>query len=94
MTDWTNHQWNKHILPQKLKWFCVNCQHYVTDHVPEDILEDAAEKGFNISPYIRECRKCDCMMYEKPDVAPDDNDSAEFIREYKRLLKELGLRRA
>ena len=34
------------------------------------------------------------MMYEKPDVAPDDNDSAEFIREYNRLLKELGLRRA
>ena len=81
-------------MSQQLKWICTECQHYVTDHISEDILKDAAEKGFSINPYIGGCRECDCMMFERADVAPDDKKSAEYIKEFNSLIKEMGLRRA
>ena len=81
-------------MSQQLKWICTEGQHYVTDHIPEDILKDAGEKGFSVTPYIGGCRECDCMMFERADVAPDDKKSVEFIKEYNSLIKEMGLRKA
>jgi len=80
-------------MPRELKWFCANCQHYATDHVPEDIEEQALKKRFSgkvtlDSRYFSECRKCDCMMFEKADVAPDDKDSVDALwKKYGRGIK-------
>tara|TARA_Y100001951_G_C11262231_1_gene253245 strand:- start:519 stop:827 length:309 start_codon:yes stop_codon:yes gene_type:complete len=82
------------ITNQKLKWFCVKCHHYVTDHVPEGIVEEASQKGFNISPYVGVCNKCECSDFEMDDAPPSDKDAVAFVKDYNKLVKDLGLWKA
>ena len=36
----------------KLKHYCMECHHYITEHVEEKYLKSCGENGQSISPYI------------------------------------------
>ena len=80
----------------KLKHYCMECHHYITEHVEEKYMKSCGENGQSISPYIDKCLKkgCECEKYVQPDIIPSVRDTAAYLKDFNYLIKKMGLVRA
>lgn len=86
---------NYYVNLAKLKHYCVECGHYITMHVEKGYLESCSKHNVGISPYVDKCLQegCKCEKYVQPDSTPTARDTAEYLKEYNKIMKKYGLRR-
>ena len=88
----------------ELEHYCMNCQHYLTEHIPEEDMEYASDNHIPVNDYIGRCEKlvfdkdgtghlCSCQEFElfEDDQAPSVRDTAKAIKKEKKLLRKLGI---
>ena len=87
-----------------LKHYCMNCQHYLTEHITEEMCKYASDNHMPVNDYIGRCEKlvfdkdgtghlCSCQEFEmfEDDQAPSARDTAKAIKREKKVMKKLGI---
>ena len=87
-----------------LKDYCMNCQHYLTEHIPEEMCKYASDNHVPVNDYIGRCEKlvfdkdgtghlCSCQEFEmfEDDQAPSAGAIAKAIKREKKVMKKLGI---
>ena len=67
----------------KLKHYCMECHHYITEHVEDKYLKSCGLK-----------KGCECEKYVQPDIIPSVRDTAAYLKDFNYLIKKMGLVRA
>ena len=87
-----------------LKHYCMNCQHYLTEHIPEEMCKYASDNHIPVNDYIGKCEKlvfdkdgtghlCGCQEFEmfEDNQAPSAGAIAKAIKREKKVMKKLGI---